>query len=91
VDSPSTEPGSGRADCIVPSQQRRIVPIRTPQGREFIWIGDLWESNDDGIKGHDATYWHLLKFDETGMIEPLSWTDRWSATILVPTDQDGGG
>lgn len=81
-----TEPGAGRSDVIIPAQQRRIAILPTPDGPAHIWIGDRWESADDGIKGHDYTYWSSpLAFEEDGMIRKLRWEDSWEIEIEVPT------
>jgi hypothetical protein len=80
-----TEPGAGRDDVIIPAQQRRIVPLPTPDGTAYIWLGDRWESADDGIKGHDYIYLSSpLRFDDDGMIRPLKWEDSWSITLALP-------
>ena len=74
-----TKPGAGRCDVIIPAQQRRIVPLATPEGTSFHWVGDRWESADDGIKGHDFIYISgPLQFDADGMIRQLAWENSWS-------------
>ncbi|MFW6288900.1 MAG: family 43 glycosylhydrolase, partial [Spirochaetota bacterium] len=79
ISSPSTEPGSGREDCIVPSQQRRIALWRTASGPLLVWIGDRWGSADDGLKGHDYTYIAPVRFAADGMPARFEWLDTWSA------------
>jgi hypothetical protein len=45
----------------------------------FLWMGDMWGSAIDNVKGHDFQYWSSpLEFDEEGNILPLEWVDSWS-------------
>lgn len=81
LDSPSTEPGSGRPDCIVTAQQRRVEWLQTADGPVLLWIGDRWGSTPDGLKGHDFTYWCPLRFAEDGMILPLQKLDSWKLRL----------
>jgi Glycosyl hydrolases family 43 len=64
---------------IIPAQQTYIAEIPTKNGKAFIWMGDLWGSRPDGIKGHDFQYWSSpLQFDTEGGILPMKWEDEWS-------------
>jgi hypothetical protein len=63
---------------IIPAQQTYIAEIPTKNGIAFIWMGDLWGSRPDGIKGHDFQYWSSpMEFDTEGGILPLRWEDEW--------------
>ena len=67
---------------IVPAQQTYVMPLKTTNGIQFIWMGDLWGSASDNIKGHDYQYWGApLEFDAEGNILPMKWTDSWTAII----------
>ena len=57
---------------IIPAQQTFVMELPTPAGPEFIWMGDLWGSASDNVKGHDYQYWSSpLRFDEQGWIGEL--------------------
>ncbi|MEM9258064.1 MAG: hypothetical protein AAGA62_00375 [Bacteroidota bacterium] len=48
------------------------MDIQTINGTEFLWMGDMWGSASDNVKGHDYQYWSSpLRFDSLGWIEPL--------------------
>ncbi|MFW5829907.1 MAG: family 43 glycosylhydrolase [Planctomycetota bacterium] len=90
IPSPGTEPGSGRPDATVPAQQRRVEWIQTIEGPVLLWIGDRWGSAPDGIKGHDATYWTPLAFEDDGMLAALRWRDSFTIRIDVPGAAEDG-
>ena len=67
---------------VIPAQQTYVMELQTPAGPRFTWMGDLWGSASDNIKGHDYQYWSApLHFDENDHIEPLQWTDSWQLTL----------
>ena len=67
---------------VIPAQQTYVMPLKTTNGMEYIWMGDLWGSAPDNIKGHDQQYWGApLVFDANGNIEPMVWVDEWQTTI----------
>ncbi len=73
-----TPPGTGRPDSIIKAQQTHVATLPTPSGVVYLWMGDLWGSRPDGIKGHDFQYWSSpLKFDEDGMIQQLKLENQW--------------
>lgn len=75
------EPNS--ACPVIPAQQTYVMPLKTKNGMEYVWMGDLWGSAPDNIKGHDQQYWGLpLVFDDAGNIEPMRWVDEWRTTIV---------
>ena len=64
---------------VVPAQQAYVMELPTAEGTEYIWMGDLWGSASDNVKGHDYPYWSApLEFLEDGSILPLEWADTWS-------------
>ena len=64
---------------IIPSQQTHIMELKTAHGTAYLWMGDLWGSRPDNIKGHDQQYWSApLRFRDDGSIERLEWTGQWS-------------
>ena len=67
---------------VIPAQQTYVMELQTPNGPRFTWMGDLWGSASDNIKGHDYQYWSApLRFDENDHIEPLQWTGSWQLTL----------
>lgn len=67
---------------IIPAQQAHIMEIPTSSGTVYIWIGDLWGSRPDNIKGHDQQYWSApLQFREDGTIRRMEWVDEWSVKL----------
>jgi hypothetical protein len=63
---------------IIPAQQAYVMQVKTKTGPQFIWMGDLWGSALDNIKGHDFQYWSApLTFYKNGWIKPLEWTSQW--------------
>jgi hypothetical protein len=70
------------AKPVVPAQQTFVMPLETENGIQFIWMGDLWGSASDNIKGHDYQYWSSpLIFKPNGDIEPIRWVDEWKVVI----------
>ncbi|AWX43697.1 Beta-galactosidase [Flagellimonas maritima] len=68
-----------RPQPIIPAQQTYVMKLNTDKGEEFIWMGDLWGSASDNIKGHDYQYWSKpLEFYEDGSIKPMKWQHTWS-------------
>jgi Glycosyl hydrolases family 43 len=67
---------------IIPAQQTYIAEIPTASGKKYLWMGDLWGSRPDGIKGHDFQYWSSpLQFDDKGNIFPLRWENEWTLKL----------
>lgn len=66
---------------IIPAQQTYIMELLTKRGKEYIWMGDLWGSASDNVKGHDYQYWSTpLQFYPDGTIAPLEWVDSWQVS-----------
>ncbi|WP_350285800.1 family 43 glycosylhydrolase [uncultured Croceitalea sp.] len=67
---------------IIPAQQTYVMKLNTNKGEAYIWMGDLWGSASDHIKGHDYQYWSApLQFHLDGAIKPMQWTDSWSVEL----------
>jgi hypothetical protein len=62
---------------IIPAQQTHIMEISKNGKKQYLWMGDLWGSAPDNIKGHDMQYWAPLEFDKEGNIMPLKWVDEF--------------
>ena len=63
---------------IIPAQQNYVMALETELGKQYIWMGDLWGSASDNIKGHDYPYWSApLDFNPDGTIQAMEWTDIW--------------
>ena len=70
---------------IIPAQQTHVAEVTTTTDTAFIWMGDLWGSRPDGIKGHDFQYWSdPLKFDSNGAISTMQFVDSFKISINVP-------
>ena len=58
------------------------MELPTATGPEFIWMGDMWGSASDNVKGHDFQYWSSpLRFDSLGWIAPLGLEGEWTVTL----------
>ena len=67
---------------IIPAQQTYVLELPSSHGPEFIWMGDLWGSASDNVKGHDYQYWSApLEFDENGHIRTMEWKSTWTLEI----------
>jgi hypothetical protein len=67
---------------IIPAQQTYVMQVQTRQGPQFIWMGDLWGSATDNMKGHDYQFWSApLRFYTNGLIQPLQWTNAYQLKI----------
>jgi Glycosyl hydrolases family 43 len=67
---------------VIPAQQTYVMELQTKKGKQWIWMGDLWGSASDGVKGHDYQFWSApLQFFSNGLMQPISWTDKWQLTI----------
>ena len=74
---------------IIPAQQTHIATIPGPDGIQHIWMGDLWGSCKDGIKGHDFQYLSSpLQFDESGMIKKLVREDAVTLKLPHPVPEE---
>ena len=72
----------GPGPVIIPAQQTYVMEIPTAGGTEYLWMGDIWGSASDNVKGHDYQYWSSpLRFDEAGWIEPLEYERDWSLSL----------
>ena len=65
---------------IIPAQQTYVMPLTNASGKtDYLWMGDLWGSAPDNIKGHDLQYWSApLKFYSNGLIRPLRYQSEWN-------------
>jgi len=61
----------------IPAQETWVARIPTPGEPVFIWMGDRWGSNLDGIKGHDFQFWAPLHFSPRGEIQPVKNVASW--------------
>ncbi|HLP03476.1 MAG TPA: family 43 glycosylhydrolase [Opitutaceae bacterium] len=67
----------------IAAQQTYVARVPTPDGNAFLWMGDLWGSRPDGVKGHDLQYWsEPLVFNAAGDIAPLAFSPEWKTSIL---------
>ena len=63
---------------IILAQQAYVMELQTREGTQYIWMGDLWGSASDNIKGHDYQYWSApLQFNADGSIQRMQWVDEW--------------
>ncbi|MEL6557467.1 MAG: family 43 glycosylhydrolase [Bacteroidota bacterium] len=67
---------------IIPAQQSYVMELSTRDGIQYIWMGDLWGSATDHVKGHDFQYWSKpLRFNSDGTIQRLRWTNEWEIAL----------
>ncbi len=68
---------------IIPAQQGFVMELKDTQNiTQYIWMGDLWGSSSENIKGEDYQYWSSpMKFYKNGLIETLQWDDEWQLEI----------
>ncbi len=70
-------------NIIIPAQQTHVMEVMTNKGVGYIWMGDLWGSRPDNVKGHDFQYWsEPLEFESDGSIKPLRWSDEWTMELV---------
>jgi hypothetical protein len=64
---------------IIPAQQTFVMPLQTKKGITYIWMGDLWGSASNGIKGEDYQYWSKpLEFYSNGLIKQLTFEEKFT-------------
>jgi hypothetical protein len=69
---------------IISAQQTYVARIPTSHGTDYVWMGDLWKSRTDGVKGHDLQYWSApLQFNPDGSIVVLAPTSVWKERIEI--------
>lgn len=74
---------NSNGQIIIPAQQSFVMELPTIEGVKYIWMGDLWGSRTENVKGQDLQYWSKpMEFNSDGTIKQLEWVDQWS-TILV--------
>jgi len=74
----SNSPG----DIIVPAQQTYVMELPAVDGIKYIWMGDMWGSRPDNIKGHDIQFWSKpMEFRPDGTIKQLQWIDEYSLEL----------
>jgi hypothetical protein len=67
---------------IIPAQQTYVMQVQTNAGKKLIWMGDLWGSASDNIKGHDYQFWSTpLQFYKNGLMQPLQWVNNYSLKL----------
>jgi hypothetical protein len=70
--------GNQEGKPIIPAQQTYVMELNTTNGKQYIWMGDLWGSASDGIKGHDYQFWSKpLQFYKNGLIYSIEWSNSW--------------
>lgn len=63
---------------IIPAQQTYVMDLQVNGNTQFIWMGDLWGSASDQIKGHDYQFWsEPLHFYSDGSIRRMRWKDEF--------------
>jgi hypothetical protein len=75
-----TDKGEGKP--IIPAQQTYLMELNTQQGKKYIWMGDLWGSSSENIKGNDYQFWsEPFVFYSNGLIKPIKWVDKWQVNL----------
>ena len=65
---------------VIHAQETWIAKIPVGADSVYIWMGDRWGSNPDGLIAHDFQYWVPLGFAADGQILPLNVVSSWSIT-----------
>lgn len=65
---------------VIHAQETWVTKIPAGSNSIYIWSGDRWGSNPDGLIAHDFQYWVPLAFAPDGQILPLNVVSRWSIT-----------
>lgn len=65
---------------VIHAQETWVARIPVGAGSMYIWMGDRWEANPDGLIAHDSQYWVPLDFAPDGQILPLKVVSSWSIT-----------
>ena|ERR1700677_285256 len=65
----------------IPAQETWVTKLPAGDNSAYIWVGDLWGSTPDGIKGHDFQYWCPLQFADDGRILPIKRVVKWNITF----------
>jgi Glycosyl hydrolases family 43 len=74
--------GNQQGKPTISAQQTFVMPVQTNTGIQYIWMGDLWGSATDGVKGHDFQFWSKpLEFYTNGLIKPLQWVNQYQLMI----------
>lgn len=69
-------------EIIIPAQQTCVMEVPFKNGVQYIWMGDLWGSRPDNIKGHDFQFWSKpLEFLPDGTIKQLEWVDEYTLEL----------
>ncbi len=67
---------------FIHAQETWVLKIPAAGDSLYIWMGDRWRDNTDGLIAHDSQYWVPLDFNTNGQILPLkkisSWSIDWS-------------
>jgi hypothetical protein len=67
---------------IIPAQQTCIAELKDGNEKRYIWMGDMWGSATDNVKGHDFQFWSApLQFYKNGLIRSIEWSDRWNLNL----------
>jgi hypothetical protein len=63
---------------IIHAQETWVAKIPVGADSMYLWTGDRWGSNPDGLIAHDFQYWVPLDFAADGEILPLRVVSQWS-------------
>jgi len=68
-------------DKSTKAQQTNILQYSSPNGLEYLWQGDRWQSSPDGQKGHDFSFWAPISWDSQGNPSKISWVSDFMIDI----------
>jgi Glycosyl hydrolases family 43 len=64
------------------SQQTDIFSYVDSNGeKQFMYVGDHWQSSPDGLKSHDFTVWAPLVFDATGNVSSPGFLESFTVDV----------
>lgn len=74
---------------LIHAQETWVAKIPAGASSIFLWMGDRWGSNPDGLIAHDFQYWTPLAFAPDGEILPLEKISSWSITWAFKHETPG--
>jgi len=78
--------GNSNDISVTRSQQAFIATVPDGNGgHTYLYIGDMWGSSPDGIKGHEPQYVFPLQFNTDGTLKHITWNNTVTFNINDPT------
>jgi beta-xylosidase len=66
----------------IPSQSTDITRFWDQSGAaQFMFRGDRWQQAPDAMKGHDPTYFGVMRFNGSGVAQPLAFVAEFNQSV----------